>query len=40
MVCDRSGDLAIGDYGFVVVIVVSRRAVNDSPWSILFSASS
>jgi hypothetical protein len=30
MVCDRLGDLAIGDYGFVVVIVVSKRVVNDS----------
>jgi hypothetical protein len=37
---DRSGDLTKGDYGFVVVIVVSRRVVNDSPWLILSSASS
>jgi hypothetical protein len=26
-----SGDLAKGDCGFVVVIVVSRRVVDDSP---------
>jgi hypothetical protein len=31
MVYNRLGDLVIGDYGFVVVIMVSRRAVNDSP---------
>jgi hypothetical protein len=31
MVYNRSGDLAIGDCGFVVVIVVSRRVVDDSP---------
>jgi hypothetical protein len=28
---NRLGDLAKGDSGFVVVIVVSRRPVNDSP---------
>jgi hypothetical protein len=38
-VCDRLGDLAVGDYGFVVVIVVSRRVVDDSPWLILSLAS-
>jgi hypothetical protein len=39
-ICDRLGDLTIGDCGFVVVIIVSRRVVNDSPWSILSSVSS
>jgi hypothetical protein len=39
MVYNRSGDLAIGDYGFIVVIVVSRQAVDNSPWSILSLAS-
>jgi hypothetical protein len=30
-VCDRLGDLTKGDSGFVVVIIVSRQVVDDSP---------